>query len=55
LNFNREFEANFINQEETENRSFEETLNIAWKVLANIPKENLYRIHDKFVKEYYIG
>jgi len=55
LNFNREFEAKFINQEETENRSFEDTLNIAWKVLANIPKENLYRIHDKFVKKYYIG
>jgi V/A-type H+-transporting ATPase subunit B len=55
LNFNREFEAKFINQEETENRSFEETLNIAWQVLANIPKENLYRIHDKFVKKYYIG
>jgi V/A-type H+-transporting ATPase subunit B len=55
LNFNREFEAKFINQEETENRSFEDTLNIAWKVLANIPRENLYRIHDKFVKKYYIG
>ena len=55
LNFNRDFESKFINQEETENRSFEETLNIAWEVLANIPKENLYRIHDKFVKKYYIG
>ncbi|MFX1476770.1 MAG: V-type ATP synthase subunit B [Promethearchaeota archaeon] len=55
LNFNREFEDKFINQEESENRSFEDTLNIAWKVLANIPKENLYRIHDKFVKKYYLG
>ncbi|MFX1497598.1 MAG: V-type ATP synthase subunit B [Promethearchaeota archaeon] len=55
LNFNREFEAKFINQEETENRSFEDTLNIAWKVLANIRKENLYRIHDEFVKKYYPG
>ena len=55
LNFNREFEAKFINQEETENRSFEDTLNIAWEVLANIPRENLYRIHDEFVKKYYLG
>lgn len=55
LNFNRDFEAKFINQEETENRSFEDTLNLAWKVLANIPKENLYRIHDEFVKKYYLG
>jgi V/A-type H+-transporting ATPase subunit B len=55
LNFNREFEAKFINQEETENRSFEDTLNIAWEVLANIPRENLYRIHDEYVKKYYLG
>ncbi|MDX1798964.1 MAG: V-type ATP synthase subunit B [Candidatus Lokiarchaeia archaeon] len=55
LNFNRDFEAKFIDQEETENRSFEDTLNLAWKVLANIPKENLYRIHDEFVKKYYLG
>jgi V/A-type H+-transporting ATPase subunit B len=55
LNFNRDFEAKFINQEETENRSFEDTLNLAWKVLVNIPKENLYRIHDEFVKKYYLG
>lgn len=55
LNFNRDFEQKFINQEVTENRSFEETLNLAWEVLANIPKENLYRIHDKYVKKYYQG
>ena len=55
LNFNREFEETFINQEESEDRTFDETLNIAWKVLGNIPKENLYRIHDKFIKKYYPG
>ncbi len=55
LKFNRAFEQKFMNQGFSENRSFEQTITIGWKVLSNIPKEYLYRIHEEFIEKYYRG
>lgn len=54
LKFGVEFEEKFLAQESNEVRTFNETLSIAWKVLSNLPKNQLLRIHQKFIDKYYI-
>jgi V/A-type H+-transporting ATPase subunit B len=54
LKFGVEFEEKFLAQEPNEVRTFNETLSIAWKVLSNLPKNQLLRIHQKFIDKYYI-
>ena len=53
LKFGDKFERKFLNQGTTENRPFDETLNIAWKVLSNLSKNQLFRIHQNFIEKYY--
>ena len=53
LNFGIDFEKKFIHQGFEENRDINETLSIAWKVLANLPKTQLFRIHQKYIDKYY--
>ena len=53
LEFAEEFEERFINQGVEEDRSIEETLDIAWELLTIIPKKELKRIDQKFIDEYY--
>ncbi|MFP4001686.1 MAG: V-type ATP synthase subunit B [Candidatus Natronoplasma sp.] len=53
LEFAEEFEERFIDQGIEENRSIEETLDIAWELLTIIPKKELKRIDQKFIDEYY--
>ncbi len=53
LKFAEEFENVFINQSPYENRSIEETLDRAWKVLAILPKDELVRIPRKILEKYY--
>ena len=47
-----EFERQFINQGEYENRSIEKTLDIAWELFSILPEEELVRIHTEFIKKY---
>jgi V/A-type H+-transporting ATPase subunit B len=54
LKFGVEFEEKFLAQKSNEVRTFNETLSIAWKVLSNLPKNQLLRIHQKFIDKYYI-
>ncbi len=51
--FGRLFEDNFLNQGFTENRSMEETLELAWDLLCTLPKSELDRIDDKLLAEKY--
>ncbi|GAH84569.1 unnamed protein product, partial [marine sediment metagenome] len=44
----------FLNQGYTEERDFSTTLNIAWQALSNLPKNQLFRIHEDFIDKYYI-
>jgi len=53
LKFGDEFETKFLNQETTEDRSFDQTLKIAWEVLSNLSKKQLFRIHQQFIDKYY--
>jgi len=52
LRFGDEFETRFINQGVDENRTIEETLNIAWDLLSILPKEELTRIHREYLDKY---
>ncbi|MEA2087449.1 MAG: V-type ATP synthase subunit B [Candidatus Caldatribacteriota bacterium] len=47
-----DFEEVFVKQGEDENRTIEESLNIGWKLLTIIPKEELKRIKDEFIEKY---
>ena len=42
-----------MGQGEFENRTIEETLNIGWKLLGLLPKEELDRIDTKILDQYY--
>ncbi len=53
LEFAEAFENNFLNQSLEENRSFQETLDIAWKVLSILPQNKLNRIHTNHINQYY--
>lgn len=53
LQFGRLFDERFINQREDENRSMEQTLDLAWRLLSTLPKEELDRIDDKLLEQYY--
>lgn len=53
LKFADLFERRFISQGEFENRSIEETLNIAWEVLSVLPPEELTRIKEEYINKYY--
>ncbi|MEM3768851.1 MAG: V-type ATP synthase subunit B, partial [Nitrososphaerales archaeon] len=53
LLFADEFEKKFVSQGEFENRSIEETLDIAWDVLSILPEEELVRIKEEYIKTYH--
>ncbi len=53
LKFGRDFEQEFINQESSENRTIETTLNLAWNIISNLGKNQIFRIHEKFINKYY--
>ena len=53
LKFADAFENKFINQEFDENRDFEKTFDILWKVISILPKNQLYRIHQKYIDQNY--
>lgn len=53
LKFGTEFEEHYIGQGRTENRSMIETLDLGWKLLSLLPKEELDRIDTKIIEKYY--
>ena len=53
LVFGTQFEKQFIGQKPDENRSIEETLDIGWKLLGLLPREELDRIDTKILDQYY--
>ncbi len=52
LRFGDEFEMKFINQGAEENRTIEETLEIAWQLLSMLPEEELTRINRRYLDKY---
>ncbi len=53
LKFSARFEKEYIAQGSEEDRSIEETLSLAWKLLTTIPREELKRIDEEFIEKYY--
>ena len=53
LKFGQEFEKTFVGQGEGENRTIIETLDLGWKLLSMLPKEELDRIDTKILDKYY--
>lgn len=53
LEFGKAFETQFIGQAEYENRDIETTLNLGWKLLHILPKDELDRIDTKIIEKYY--
>ncbi|MBO5236443.1 MAG: V-type ATP synthase subunit B [Spirochaetaceae bacterium] len=52
LHFGNSFEKDFLTQGEFEDRSIQQTLDIGWKLLSLLPKEDLYRINPEFISKY---
>ncbi|MBC7086188.1 MAG: ATP synthase subunit B [Methanomethylovorans sp.] len=53
LEFADLFEDRFVRQGRNEDRSIEDTLNIAWSILAELPEALLTRIDNKFIVKYH--
>lgn len=53
LEFGRKFEQYFIRQSENENRTIEYTLDLGWKLLSILPKEELDRVDDEMLAKHY--
>ncbi len=53
MTFGEEFERRFLKQGENENRSMEQTLELAWDLLSLLPKTELDRMNAKLIEEHY--
>ena len=53
LTFGNEFEKKFLSQAPNEARSMEYTLNLGWKLLRMLPREELDRLDEKLKTKYY--
>lgn len=53
IEFGRKFEKYFINQDFNENRSIEYTLDLGWKLLSILPKEELDRVDSEILDKFY--
>jgi V/A-type H+-transporting ATPase subunit B len=53
LDFADEFERDFVDQGFDTNRDIGETLDIGWDLLSNLPKEELNRIDEELIADYY--
>lgn len=52
LRFGEKFESEFLRQREDEDRSVEQTLDMGWKLLSSLPREDLYRLPPALVERY---
>ena len=55
VRFGKAFEAEFVNQDLTENRNIETTLEIGWRLLSMLPQEELTRVTQGELDQYYEG
>jgi V/A-type H+-transporting ATPase subunit B len=53
LEFGSFFEKKFVSQSFTENRSIEQTLDLGWKALGELPAEELQRVTDEEIAGHY--
>jgi V/A-type H+-transporting ATPase subunit B len=53
MEFGRAFEEKFLKQDYDENRDMAETLDLAWEVLGQIPRNELDRVSPSILDKYY--
>jgi V/A-type H+-transporting ATPase subunit B len=53
LDFADKYEESFVKQEYHEERGIEESMALGWKLLSDLPKEELKRIDVKFIEMHY--
>jgi len=53
LKFGDALEHRFLSQGEYENRSIATTLDLGWEVLSLLPRDELHRVSDALLKQYY--
>ena len=53
MHFGAQFERRFLNQDFNENRSMEQTLELAWDLLSLLPKSELDRMSSDLIEEHY--
>ena len=53
LAFGQMFDQQFINQGFHESRTIDQTLDLGWKLLSTLPREELDRIDDKMLEAHY--
>ncbi len=53
LQFGEAFESRFLSQQETDNRSVIETLDLGWELLGMLPRGELDRLDDSLINKYY--
>lgn len=54
IEFGKAFEKRFINQSFNENRSIEFSLDLGWKLLSILPRQELDRVSSKTLDKFYI-
>jgi V/A-type H+-transporting ATPase subunit B len=52
LKYGENFERYFLTQSDTENRTIGQTLDLGWQVLKTLPRDELLRINQEFIKKY---
>ena len=52
LSFGNRLEQEFFNQGEHEDRTIEQTLDLGWSILKELPREELTRIKPEFIEKY---
>ncbi len=52
LRFGERFEKTLINQGRAENRTIEQTLDVAWDALSDLPEEELTSIKPEYIQKY---
>ena len=55
MEFGEFFEKKFVSQAYDEDRSIEETLDLAWDALSLLPSEELQRLTEEEISEHYKG
>ncbi len=53
LDFADRFEQEFVKQGSYENRSIEQTLDIAWDLLSMLPEDDLIRVRETYINKYH--
>ena len=53
LEFGRMFDEQYINQGTEVNRSIDQTLDLGWRLLSTLPREELDRVDNETLDKYY--